>query len=135
VSALYFAVVETFRAGTTLWSATTFAQQHQVPLSLVRELVTPLCEAHLLLEVTAAPDHYVPGRDPATITPWHVLHTLRHHGDASVREHLPPGRTLATTLMVQIEDAMQKVAGAQTMTQWLTEDYPSAEPAASEGSN
>ena len=135
VSALYFAVVETFRAGTTPWSATAFAQQQQVPLSLVRELVTPLCEAHLLVEVTAAPGHYVPGRDPATITPWHVLHTLRHHSDTGVGEHLPPGRTLATTLMMHIEDAIQKVAGAQTMTQWLTEDYTSAEPDTSEGSN
>jgi membrane protein len=135
VSALYLAVVETFRAGTTPWSATAFAQQQQVPLSLVRELVIPLCAAHLLVEVTATPDHYVPGRDPATITPWHVLHTLRHHSDAGVEEPLPPGRTLATTLMMHIEDAIQKVAGAQTMTQWLTEDYTSAESDTSEGRN
>ena len=68
-SALYFALVRAFVEGNGAWSAMTFAQQHHIPLRLLKDILEPLQEAGLLVETATMPDHYVPGRDPAEYYP------------------------------------------------------------------
>jgi membrane protein len=101
--ALYFSLVRAFIAGQGAWSAVTFAQQHHIPLGLVSEILIPLREAGLVVETAASPDHYVPGRDPASITPWHLLQALRHHGDQALGSLVALRDALTARLMTQME--------------------------------
>jgi membrane protein len=116
---LYFSLVRAFMEGTGTWSAVTFAQQHHLPLRLLHEILTPLQEAGLLVETATSPDHYVPGRDPASITPWHLLQALQHHGDQTLGGILTLHDPLTARLMAQIEEAQQQAAGTYTIPQWL----------------
>ena len=116
---LYFSLVRAFIEGSGAWSAVTFAQQHHLPLRLLHEILTPLQEAGLLVETATSPDHYVPGRDPASITPWHLLQALQHHGDQTLGGILTLHDPLTARLMAQIEEAQQQAAGTYTIPQWL----------------
>ena len=120
--ALYFSLVRAFVEGSGSWSAVTFAQQHHIPLRLLHEILAPLREAGLLVETAVSPDHYVPGRDPASITPWHLLRALRHHGDQALGGIIALYDPLTTRLMVQVEEAQQQTAGTYTIPQWLAEE-------------
>jgi membrane protein len=122
-SSLYFSLTQAFTTGAGPWSVMTFAQQHRIPIRLLREVVAILVSAKLIVEVTETPEHYVPSRDPATLTPWDVLSTLRHHDDLDLGI-IKPQDTLATVLMSQVEAAGQQVGTAQSVTQWLTEKEP-----------
>jgi len=117
--ALYFSLVRAFIEGSGTWSAVTFAQQHHIPLRLLNEILAPLQEAGLLVETAAAPDHYLPGRDPASITPWHLLQALRHHGDQALGGIIALYDPLTARLMAQLEEAQQQAAGTYTIPQWL----------------
>jgi membrane protein len=117
--ALYFSLVRVFTEGNGIWSAVTFAQQHHIPLGLLKEILSPLQEAGLLVETAASPDHYVPGRDPASITPWHILQALRHHGDQALGGIIALYDPLTARLMAQLEEAQQQAAGTYTVPQWL----------------
>ena len=117
--ALYFSLVRAFIVGQGAWSAVTFAQQHHIPLGLLSEILIPLREAGLVVETAASPDHYVPGRDPASITPWHLLQALRHHGDQALGGIVALRDALTARLMTQMEEAQQQSAGTYTIPQWL----------------
>jgi membrane protein len=117
--ALYFSLVRAFIEGSGTWSAVTFAQQHHIPLRLLKEILTPLQEAGFLVEVAASPEHYVPGRDPASITPWHLLQALRHQGDQALGGLIALYDPLTARLMAQLEEAQQQAAGTYTIPQWL----------------
>ncbi|MDH3599329.1 MAG: hypothetical protein OEU26_06770, partial [Candidatus Tectomicrobia bacterium] len=101
------------------WSAVAFARQQRIPLALMREVVDTLVKANLLVEVADAPEHYVPGRDPAVITPWHLLHALRHHGEETSDALLMQSHSPATPLMMQVEAASRAAADTQNMSQWI----------------
>jgi hypothetical protein len=103
-SSLYLSLVQAFMAGTGPWSALAFAQQHRIPLRLMRELVAILVSTKLLVEAADAPEHYVPGRDPSTLTPWDILYALRHHGHLDVGT-IESQHALATALISQVEAA------------------------------
>jgi membrane protein len=117
--ALYFSLVRTFIEGSGTWSAVTFAQRHHIPLHLLNEILAPLQDAGLLVETAASPDHYVPGRDPTNITPWHLLQALRHHGDQALGGIIALYDPLTSRLMAQMEETQQQVAGTYTIPQWL----------------
>jgi membrane protein len=117
--ALYFSLVRVFTEGSGIWSAVTFAQQHHIPLGLLKEILRPLQEAGLLVETAASPDHYVPGRDPASVTPWHLLQALRHHGEQALGGIIALYDPLTARLMAQLEEAQQQAAGTYTIPQWL----------------
>jgi membrane protein len=117
--ALYFALVRAFVEGSGAWSAATFAQQHHISMHLLEDILLPLREAGLLVETAAFPAHYVPGRDPASITPWHILQALRHHGDQTLGGLLTLHDPLTTHLMTQVEEAQQQTAGTYSIPQWL----------------
>jgi membrane protein len=117
--ALYFSLVRTFIEGRGTWSAVTFAQRHHIPLHLLNEILAPLQDAGLLVETAASPDHYVPGRDPTNITPWHLLQALRHHGDQALGGIIALYDPLTSRLMAQMEETQQQVAGTYTIPQWL----------------
>lgn len=116
---LYFSLVRAFSTGAGPWSAIEFARQQRIPLSLMREVVATLVQANLLVEVADAPEHYVPGRDPAVITPWHLLHALRHHGEETSDALMMQSHSPATPLMMQVEAACREAADAQNMSQWI----------------
>lgn len=120
-SALYFSLVRAYSDGLGSWSAPDFAQQHRLPLSVLRPIVQQLCHAKLLVEDATAPEHYVPGRDPATVTPWHVLYAIRHNKDSAVESTLGQVDDRATTLLTGIEEAIHQAAGARSIAQWLDE--------------
>ena len=117
--ALYFALVQAFVEGSGAWSAAAFAQQHRISMHLLEDILRPLQEAGLLVEIAASPHHYVPGRDPASITPWHILQALRHHGDQTLDGLIALHDPLTTRLMTQIEEAQQHTVGTSTIPQWL----------------
>lgn len=118
-NALYFALVRAFVEGSGTWSAVAFAQQHRIPLRLLHDILEPLREAGLLVETAAMPDHYVPGRDPASITPWHILQALQHYGDQTLAGIITLYDPLTTRLMTQVEEAQQQAAGGRSIPQWL----------------
>jgi membrane protein len=126
-SALYFSLAQAYMEGKGPWSAVAFAQQHHIPIRLLRDILQYLLAARLVIEDATEPEHYVPGRDPATITPWHILHTLRHEGAQALEDMRGRYETRATTLMAQIEAAEQRVAGARSIAQWLAEKDPVGE--------
>ena len=117
--ALYFALVQAFVEGSGAWSAAAFAQQHRISMHLLEDILRPLQGAGLLVEIAASPHHYVPGRDPASITPWHILQALRHHGDQTLDGLIALHDPLTTRLMTQIEEAQQHTVGTSTIPQWL----------------
>ncbi|GIX47263.1 MAG: hypothetical protein KatS3mg131_1474 [Candidatus Tectimicrobiota bacterium] len=127
-SSLYFSLVRAFRAGEAPWSAAAFAHQLSLPLHLVHEVVATLVQAGLLVEVAAPPEHYVPARDPATLTPWQVLQALRHHGDPRLEALLAGRDALASSLMQRAEEAMAHAAGTCSVTQWLAAAPPLPRP-------
>jgi membrane protein len=116
---LYFALVHAFVDGSGPWSAVAFAQQYHIPWRLLENTLEPLREAGLILETATMPDHYVPGRDPATITPWHILQALEHHGDQTLAGMITLHDPLTMHLMTQVEKAQQQTAGAHSIPQWL----------------
>jgi membrane protein len=118
-NALYFALVRTFVEGSGTWSAVAFAQQQHIPLRLLEDILAPLREAGLLVEVASMPDHYVPARDPASITPWHILQALQHYGDQTLAGVITLHDPLTTRLMTQLEEAQQQAAGVCSVPQWL----------------
>jgi membrane protein len=118
-NALYFALVRAFVEGNGAWSAVAFAQQHHIPLRLLEDILEPLQEAGLLVEVAAMPGHYVPGRDPASITPWHILQALQHYGDQTLVGIITLHDPLTTRLMMQLEETQQQAAGVRSIPQWL----------------
>lgn len=120
-SALYFSLVQAYTEGQGPWSAEHFAQQHQVPIRLLREILDVLVQERLLIEDATTPEHYVPGRHPDAITPWHILYALRHHGKHAIDDVLACRESCATALMAQVEAATEQVAGARNMVQWLAE--------------
>lgn len=122
VNALYLSLVQCFASGQTPWSAVAFAQQQGMPPRLIRDLAGILVRAKLLVEAADAPGHYVPGRDPTTITPWHVLHALRHDGDETTAHLTPQHGSPATLLMGQIEGASQRAVGTRSICAWLDYD-------------
>lgn len=81
-------------------------------------LVQELLEKRLI-EVADVPEHDVPARDPAEITPWHILRAMLHNGDDATTEFIEDFQSLATPPMRQVEAASQEVAGTKTMRQWL----------------
>jgi hypothetical protein len=107
-------------AGTGPWSAVAFAQQHRLPIRLVREVITILAQARLLVEVAGAPEHYLPGRDPLQITPGHIIQVLRHAGDDTLALFIQQSASPASTLMDQVDAAIHQVADAHSMPYWLT---------------
>ncbi|MGE3538835.1 MAG: YihY/virulence factor BrkB family protein [Candidatus Tectimicrobiota bacterium] len=117
--ALYGSLVQTFLRGTGPWSANAFAQQYRIPLNLLETILTPLCAAGLIVETALNPEHYVPGRDPASVTPWHIFQALRHHGDQALGEVITLNDALTMQLMTQVEEAQQQVASRYTIPQWL----------------
>lgn len=117
--ALYFALVRAFVKGSGAWSAVAFAQQHHIPWLLLDNTLEPLREAGLLVETATKPDHYVPGRDPATITPWHILQALQHYGDQTLAGMIMLRDPLTTQVMAQLEEAQQQAAGTCSIPQWL----------------
>jgi membrane protein len=123
-SALYFSLAQAYMEGKGPWSAVAFAQQHRIPIRLLRELLHSLLAARLVVEDATVPEHYVPGRDPATITPWHILHVLRHQGTQELEDVHGRYEPRVATLMTQVEEAERRVAGARSITQWLTEKDP-----------
>ena len=116
---LYFALVHAFVGGSGPWSAVAFAQQYHIPWRLLDDTLEPLREAGLIVETATMPDHYVPGRDPATITPWHILQALQHHGDQTLAGMITLHDPLTTHLMTQIEEAQQQASSARSIPQWL----------------
>lgn len=125
-NALYFSMAHTFIAGAGPWSAQDFARQHAIPIRLLREILTILEDEQLLVQAATAPDHYLPGRHPDTITPWHVLRALRHHGDRSMESLITRRDPRATALVARVEDAIQQATGERSVGQWLTDPEPSA---------
>src|SRR5262249_44149123 len=117
--ALFLALVRAFSRGGGPWSARVFAQQYHFPWRLLDDPLEPLREAGLVVETATMPDHYVPGRDPATITPWHILQALQHHGDQAVTGMITLHDPLTMQLMTQVEEAQQQTAGARNIPQWL----------------
>lgn len=117
--ALYFSVAYAFMNGQGAWSAVAFARQHRIPLHLLHDILAALQQKQLLIEVAADAEHYVPGCDPATVTPWDITQAIRHYGDHTVEDVLALDDTLATTLMTQCETAQQQIAGTQSIAQWL----------------
>ncbi|MBM3223268.1 MAG: YihY/virulence factor BrkB family protein [Candidatus Tectomicrobia bacterium] len=126
--ALYFSLARTFMEGQGAWSAVTFAQQQRIPLRLLNDIIQPLREAGLLLETAASPDHYVPGRDPAHMTPWLIVQALRHHGDQTLGDLITLQDPLTTRLMTQLEEAQQHAAGSHSIPQWLTDKDSGSTP-------
>lgn len=118
-SALYCSVTRTFLDGTGPWSAAAFAQQYRIPLRLLETILDPLCEAGLLVETAAHPEHYVPGRDPAGVTPWHIFQALRHYDDQALSRVIALNDALTMQLMTQMEEAQQQVASMYSIPQWL----------------
>lgn len=125
-NALYFSMVHAFITGAGPWSAQDFARQHGIPIRLLREILKVLEDEQLLVQTATAPDHYLPGRHPDTMTPWLVLRALRHHGDRSMETLITLQDPRATTLSTQVEDAIQQAAGERTISQWLTDPEPNA---------
>lgn len=123
-NALYFSMVRTFMAGRGPWSAQDFARQHGIPIRLLREILAILEDEQLLLQAATAPDHYLPGRHPDTMTPWHVLRALRHHGDRNMETLLTRRDPRAAALTTRVEDAIQQAAGERSVSQWLTDPEP-----------
>ena len=118
--ALYFSLVRVFVEGQGTWSAVAFAQQQHIPLRLLNDILTPLRGGWSTGGKTAAsPDHYVPGRDPASITPWHLLQALRHHGDQALGNIIALRDPSTARLMAQVEEAQQQAAGTCNIPQWL----------------
>jgi membrane protein len=117
---LYFSLLQSFTAGTGPWSAVTFAQQYRLPMRLVREVITILAQARLIVEVAGAPEHYLPGRDPSQITPGDIIQVLRHTGDDTLARFIQQSTSPASTLMEQVDAAVHQVADAHTMPYWLT---------------
>jgi membrane protein len=117
--ALYFSVAYAFMNGQGAWSAVAFARQHRIPLHLLHDILAALQQKQLLIEVAADAEHYVPGCDPSTVTPWDITQAIRHYGDHTVEDVLALDDTLATTLMTQCETAQQRIAGTQSIAQWL----------------
>ena len=118
-NALYLSLTQCFTSGQTPWSALAFAQHQGVSPRLIHDLSGILVRAKLLVEAADAPGHYVPGRDPATITPWHVLHALRHDGDETAVHLTSQNHTPATLLMGQVEGASQQAVGTKSICEWL----------------
>jgi membrane protein len=127
-SAVYFSLAQAFIEGTGSWSAVAFAQQHRLPIRLVREVVQSLLHEKLVIEDATAPEHYVPGFDLTTITPWHILCALRHQGNDLMEEFSELRDSRAAMLMDQVETAAQHVAGARSVAQWLTAKEPGSDP-------
>jgi membrane protein len=126
-TALYFSLTRTFVEGTGPWSALAFAQHHRIPVRLIREILGTMVDEKLVVEAADAREHYVPGRDPSTITPWDILHTLRHHGDTAMEDLIELRDSRATTLLMQVQDAAQRAAGTRSISQWLAEQDPTSE--------
>ncbi len=116
---LYFSLIDAFTAGAGPWSAVEFSRQHRIPLPIMRDIVQTLAKANLVVETANAREHYVPGRDPAMITPWHILRAVRHAGDNLDTDFILQDQSPATSLMQQVESASEEAVGAQTMQQWL----------------
>jgi hypothetical protein len=94
---------------------------------LMREILGTMVDEKLVVEAADAREHYVPGRDPSTITPWDILHTLRHHGDTAMEDLIELRDSRATTLLMQVQDAAQRTAGTRSISQWLAEQDPTSE--------
>ena len=124
---LSFALVRAFTQDDGPWSAVAFAQQHRVPIRLLREVLETLADAGLIVEAVGASEHYVPGRDPATLTPWHILRAIRQHGDVAMDDLLLESDPQAITILQHIEDAEQHVAQSRSLTQWVSETAPTHE--------
>jgi membrane protein len=122
--ALYFSLTRAYLAGAGSWSASAFARQYRLPLRVLHEVLRPLLVARLLVEDAAAPDHYVPGRDPATLTPWQILQTIRHDDHVGLETVMTCVEPHATGLMTRVEEAVQQVAATRSMTQWLADGEP-----------
>jgi hypothetical protein len=90
----------------------------------VREVITILAQARLIVEVASAPEHYLPGRDPSQLTPGHIIDVLRHAGDETLVLLIQQSASPASVLMEQVEAAVQQVAGAHSMPYWLTVKGP-----------
>jgi len=118
-SVLYFALVRAFVEGKGAWSATAFAQQYHISSHLLHDILEPLREAGLIVETAPMPDYYMPGRDPASITPWHILQALQYHGDQTLTSRMTLQDPLTAHLMMQVEEAQQQAAGTRSISQWL----------------
>ncbi|MGQ4806712.1 hypothetical protein NKDENANG_00047 [Candidatus Entotheonellaceae bacterium PAL068K] len=123
-SAMYFSLIQAFKTGQGPWSAVRFANHHRIPVRLVRDILDTFKDAKLLVEDAAMPEHYLPRCDPDAMTPWHVLYTLRHHGNRALDEALKRPDTAANALLTRIEEAVQQVAESQSFGQWLAEQQP-----------
>lgn len=124
----YFALVQAFMQGNGPWSALTFAHQNRVPIRLMREILSTMADEGLIVEAANAPEHYIPGRDPSTVTPWHVLHALRHHGDAALEGLLQLRDARATSLLMRLQEVGQQTAGARSVQEWLADTSLAGEP-------
>jgi membrane protein len=124
---LSFALIRAFTQNGGPWSAVAFGQQHRVPIRLLREVLETLTEAGLIVEAVGAPEHYVPGRDPAALTPWHILRAMRQHGDPAMNHLLAEHDSQALTVLQHIEEAEQHVAQSRSLTQWVNETAPTPE--------
>ena len=122
---LYFSLLDNFISNAGPWSAAAFAQQRRLPFRLVQNVAATLAKAGLIVEVAQAPDYYVPGRDPAQLTPGDLIDVLRHDGDRALTQLIQQSESPATPLMEGIEAAMHRAANAHPMPYWLS----AAEPA------
>lgn len=122
--ALYFSLVRSFLEGTGPWSALAFAHQYRLPPRLVQDIVAPLRDMGLLVETATAPEHYVPGRPPTSITPWHISQALRHYGDQTLTGLVAFSDPLTSGLMTQVEEQSQQALGTLSVSQWLEEKGP-----------
>ncbi|HEX9022598.1 MAG TPA: YhjD/YihY/BrkB family envelope integrity protein [Geobacteraceae bacterium] len=74
-------IVAAFHFGKELWTPEQLAEEMDIPLRVVREMLFFLVESGFITATTGDPPHYVPAHEPENIAVKDVLDALRNHGD------------------------------------------------------
>ena len=114
---LVYDICRRYHLGQGPWPATTFQERWQVPIRLLKTVLYALKTGGVLLEV--GQDHYVPARDPATLSMKDVEVAMHGTRDDRVQLIGQRMRNPLTKLLEESQGAHLKLLGAQSFAELL----------------
>jgi len=106
------------------------AEGLRIPLRLVSQIMTALCQAGLVHELSGSETAYSPGRPLRQITIRDILHTLRAGQGQDLTTGEDSARSVVQNEFQAIEEAWQRTASALTLEELVRRVDVAHEPAA-----
>lgn len=117
-----FEICKEYQKGSGGWRPVEYAQEHNIPIRILRHVLNTLMNAGVILQVKAEDrnvERYVPGKDPSLLSPAHVEEAFRKSDELDTKAYLKDlPQELRETIVTNYE-AYRSSLGKSTFAELL----------------